>query len=203
MTLAAPRRYPVLAPLLLSALLHVGLLWKFGQSTPGAAVPVGVWVEMAPGPAGVSKPAPRRVAVTPDEQLATEQAPAPADTLAANRTGNAAASSGLSGQLGDLNGAQVSAKERYLYELEVHLNQFKSYPARARHLGLEGEVGVAVHIYQDGSVKDPHVVRPCVHDVLNRAALALLESTPTFRPLPKELGLDVLHVTVPIHYQLH
>lgn len=134
----------------------------------------------------------------PFENKKAETAAAPAPAV-----GKTAQAVGPSGPLGDVHGVQVSVRERYLFELENFINRDKPYPARARHLGMSGLVKVAFHLNQDGEITDPHVVRPCIHDVLNRAAVELVSNVGRFRPIPPELGLAVLHVTVPIQYELN
>ncbi|MBY0369691.1 TonB family protein [bacterium] len=192
-------------PYALSIAFHAALLWQFTSVFAPSDAPLGVWVEMAPGNLSASRPRPVVKSVVDasgvtDSQSASEPAEkqAPAQAL-----GNAAHSAGISGPLGEADGRAATAKERYLYALEMHFNQYKTYPPRARNLGLEGEVGVEFHVYKDGSFKDPHVVRPCIHDMLNRAALQLVAEAPRFQPIPAEVGVEVLHVTVPIHYELH
>lgn len=192
-------------PILISSAIHCALLFQFfGPTSTNTTVPLGHWVEMVPG-GQVQKM--RAHNVTPSTPSPLDQ---PADkseqassTKATPALGNTTQATGLSGQIGDLNGAQVSVRARYLYELEAFLNQNKTYPARARHLNQSGDVEIAFHVHGDGSITDPHVVRPCIHDLLNRSAIELVSSVGRFQPIPKELGLAVLHVTVPIRYELN
>jgi TonB family protein len=191
----------------LSAVLHVALLWHYTLPHSESPAPLGNWVEMVPGAKPDFRPstrsaqhsAPSPVNAPVENKLS--EAPAPSSPSAV--VGNSTQSTGLSGPVGDLNGVQVSVRERYLYELESYLNQLKTYPSRARHLQQSGNVEVGFHLHGDGSITDAHVVRPCIHDLLNESALALVSSARQFRPIPTELGVTVLHVTVPIRYELN
>ncbi len=187
---------PFAVSVALHAALLVGILAPQLSHTP---VPKGYWVELAtPAPARPVPPM-KKAPVAPTasktdlstdaKQAAT--APAAAPSVAQNRP------------LGRADGVEASTRQRYLFELEVFLNQNKTYPSRARHLGLSGEVEVAFHLHKDGSISDPHLVRPCIHDVLNQAAVEHVSRVGHFRPIPQELNVDVWHITVPIAYELN
>jgi TonB family protein len=193
-------------PLLVSGLFHVVCLVHFSGSTAPQTSPLGYWVEMAP----VSSPS--TTAASPQirhrnlDKESVEEAsalPTPSSVAPSAPVGNAATGSGVEGPLGEADGALVSIRDRYLYELEAFLNSRKVYPIKARHLGLSGRVEIAFHLEADGKISDPHIVRPCIHDVLNEAALRLVQGMGNYRPLPTELKLAVLHVTVPILYELN
>jgi len=192
------------APLLLSALAHVLALWHYASPAPDSVLPVGNWVERVSDISPRTKARKRTLSPTPSavsEPSAAEKAAE--EQKLSQALGNTQASTGLSGQIGDLNGVQVTARERYLYELEAFINQHKTYPARARLMGLAGKVEVAFHLHADGSISDTQVARPCPHDILNRAAVDLVTSVSLYRLFPAELKTPVLHVTVPIEYDLH
>ncbi len=192
----------------LSVVLHMALLWQYTLPFAENPAPIGHWVEMIPSgrpefhapttatPKTIDSPVNAPVESKPSVAAAAPTPPAAV-------LGNTTQSTGLSGPIGDMNGVKVSIRERYLYELEAYLNQLKSYPPRARHLQQTGRVEIAFHVHGDGTISDPHVVRPCIHDLLNQSALALVSSVRQFRPLPPELKLSVLHVTVPIQYELN
>jgi TonB family protein len=198
--LRIPRPWMALA---VSAAIHVALLWHYTLPSLEPPAPLGHWVEMVVG----AKPELQ----TRTKKNASVDSPvnAPVENKVASPApqapvlGNTHEATGLSGSIGDMNGVQASVRDRYLYELEAYLNQMKTYPPRARHLQMTGRVEVAFHVHGDGSITDPHVVRPCIHDLLNQSAVALVSGAQRFRPLPPELGLSVLHVTVPIQYELN
>lgn len=203
----SPQRFSSAVACLLSGLLHVFILVQFVGPAVTPKAPVGYWVEMVPSGTPELNATRRRViprspvdASAPSEKEPVAQAPS---TPNAPALGNTTQATGLSGPIGDLNGTQASVRERYLYELEAFINQHKSYPVRARHMGLSGRVEVAFHLDLDGTIRDPHVVRPCIHDLLNDAAVKLVADVGKFRPIPAELAVPVLHVTVPIEYELH
>lgn len=195
MVAALPTRHPGLWALGLSLVLHLALFAHWAGRESQRPAPLGHWIEMAasavPTPATKRREKPAR----PDD-FATENAK-PAETV------TPAVPTTPSGPLGELAGAAVGARDRYLYELEQHLNQHKQYPTRARRLGLDGRVEVAFHLHHDGRITDPHVVRPCIHDILNEAALQTVANAGTYKPFPPEISLPVLHVTVPIQYEIN
>lgn len=206
-SISLPRGFRTSLPWALSGLLHLFLLIQFVGSSATTKAPVGYWVEMVPSGNPELNASRRRTtprapvdASAPSEQEKLAQSPAAPNAPA---LGNTTQATGLSGPIGDLQGTQASVRERYLYELEAFINQHKSYPARARHMGLSGRVEVAFHLDLDGTIRDPHVVRPCIHDLLNDAAVKLVADVGKFRPIPAELAVPVLHVTVPIEYELH
>jgi TonB family protein len=180
-------------PLLASAALHFALLGNFLlRDVPTKPTALGHWVEIdaSPVPAPLTK------------KTRAPQAPASAEETAGETAVAKAAASAQSaaGKSGD---TPATLRDHYLFELESFFNSRKIYPARARHLGLEGNVEVSFHLEEDGTFSDPHVSRPCIHDVLNDAALRLVKDVGHYRPLPPELNLRVLHVTVPIQYELN
>ncbi len=207
LSLSVPRHLSSPLAWLVSGLLHIFILVQFVAPAAAPKAPVGYWVEMVPtgNPelnATRRRSTPRAPVDTsaPSEREKVAQAPAtPQEPV----LGNTTQATGLSGPIGDLQGVQASVRERYLYELEAFINQHKSYPVRARHMGLSGRVEVGFHLDLDGTIRDPHVVRPCLHDLLNDAAVKLVADVGRFRPIPAEMAVSVLHVTVPIEYELH
>lgn len=207
--LALRRHLPTGAfPFALSALVHLAVFWQYRPSPPSSPLPVGYWVESVPSAEffpqrrSLTKRAVPKSLALPTEESAPTAPPAAADPPAA-RLGNTEKATGLSGPIGDLNGVEVSVRQRYLYELEAFLNQNKPYPARARYLGQSGHVEMGFHLQADGRISEPHVVRPCIHDLLNQAALELVASKGRFRPIPPELKVSALHLTVSIQYELN
>lgn len=191
-TLELPNRTRFL-PLFASAALHFALLGNFLlQEEPTKPAALGHWVEIE---------ASRLAAPLTKKTRALHAPTAAEETTGETETAKATASAETTaGKSGD---TPATLKDRYLFELESYFNSRKVYPARARHLGLAGSVEVSFHLEEDGSFSDPHVTRPCIHDVLNEAALRLVKDVGHYRPLPAELNLRVLHVTVPIQYELN
>jgi TonB family protein len=196
-------------PYLLSGLAHIALIWFLYQPHAHrvSEAPLGTWVEMVTGDlqAPSRKTVAPKVQAPPEESLVddSEGQKAAAASAPQGVLGNTNASVGDTGPMGEANGVVTTIRSRYLFELEAFLNQYKTYPARARHLGQEGRVEVAFHLHADGSISDPHVVHPCEHDILNEAAIKLVSNIGRFRPIPPELNLPIWHITVPIQYELN
>jgi TonB family protein len=180
---------------LFSILAHVFILVHFvGPAVVDHSVPEGTWVEMMHADAPRHKARRNQPASISEDPLEKAEAVPP--------IGNTQKAVGHQGEIGHQHGAEASIRDRFLYELEAFINQYKVYPARARRLGQTGKVEVAFHLNQDGSITDPHVVKPCIHDLLNKAALDLVVRASKFRPIPPELKTPLMHVTVPIEYEL-
>jgi protein TonB len=181
-------------PLLVSIALHFALFLGWKSPSFEIAKPEGVWVEVSP-----STPLPSRIARPKVEEIKSpiNIADDKSQKLASQQMAQKTLQAGVE------NGVQASIRERYLYELELFLNQRKNYPVRARHLELEGKVEIAFHLEANGMISDPHVASASPHPILNEAALALVQGVGKFKPLPPELGVSVLHVTVPILYELN
>lgn len=185
---------------LVSFALHAFLLFAVYQiGCPSAVVhsePVGLSVQVLTAHLSAPFSAPRSTTAAAREKIA----PLGAQPQAGNSdviTQSAAAPVGVT------NGAEVSAKERYLYEMRLLLDSRKHYPALARSLGQEGRVEVGFVLQADGRVVRTDMVAPSPHANLNRAALQLAGAIEKFQPLPAELrALANWHVTVPIDYHL-
>ncbi len=120
-----------------------------------------------------------------------------------NQLGNATYSTGATGPLGDPNGVEAKASERYLYELKLMLEQRKIYPGQARMMGQTGKVIVRFVVHKDGSIDQAEIVEPSPFSKLNEAALKLIQNVKQFKPIPTELGKEQWTLNVPIHYSLN
>jgi periplasmic protein TonB len=147
----------------------------------------------APAPKSDPTPAITHSNITPKPAASQEIAP---------QIGRAEGSA-TQGQLGVQNGAAVSAKERYLYELRARIEQRKTYPPLSKRLGESGVVTLRFSIRRDGALTDLRLQSPSGHDRLNHAALELLHQIARHNPLPPELGEDSLTVDLPIEYVLN
>lgn len=116
--------------------------------------------------------------------------------------GNSSDTQNVSGPVGDPHGIEVSSKERYLYELRLMIENLKTYPRMAKRLRQEGVVHVGLRVLHDGTLQNIQVIRPCEYSKLNDAAIELIYDLGKAPPLPKDLGVDYLDLTQPIHYSL-
>ena len=103
---------------------------------------------------------------------------------------------------GDSNAPQ-GLRDAYVLRLRAMIEKNKSYPIRARQLGLSGRVVVSFTILESGRVTDVKVEKPCHHNILNRHAVEIVEHIESFEPIPRELGLSHWHMTVPIEFALN
>lgn len=108
----------------------------------------------------------------------------------------------LHGQLGRPDGFEANAKERYLYELRVLIENRKVYPAIAKRLRETGRVVVEFEILKDGHIQGVRLARPSHFDHLNNAAIQLIASIEKYRPLPKSIPGEKLSLKIPVEYVL-
>ncbi|MFZ4713357.1 MAG: energy transducer TonB [Bacteriovoracaceae bacterium] len=202
--------------MLLSVLFHALIFVTFGyklsehyKSLEQSLSPKGVLVEM--GSFATNAPvqsASSRVSKTTKETVKSPVVKSLAvsdlalDAKASSTIGNSTTSSNGLGNVGDPNGVESSALERYIYELKLVLEQNKQYPNQARMLGQEGKVTVSFTLKKDGSIIDVKISESSTYSKLNEAALKLIESLKQFKPFPSELKREQWTLNVPIQYSL-
>jgi len=93
-------------------------------------------------------------------------------------------------------------QSNYIAYIQNYLLQTKYYPLTARKRHFEGEVKLTFSIMPDGTIKNIRLSSPSKYTVLNNATLDAIKSIDSFRPLPKELHMNSLEVTVPFIYKL-
>jgi protein TonB len=189
---------------LLSFAIHAFLLFAIYEiGCPRSIVrsePLGITVQVM---GKISQPVPAKASRNPAKNAAkvirSVSAPGP-------KLGNVETTTTVlagSAVVGISNGAEASAKERYLYELRLLLDARKEYPALAKTLRQEGSVEVGFVLRPDGKIDEAGIVAPSTHASLNHAALQLVEAVGKFKPLPTELQKIVgWRVSVPIEYRL-
>jgi protein TonB len=72
-----------------------------------------------------------------------------------------------------------------------------NYPREARELGLFGSLILHVAVRSDGSIEGIRVVRSSGHEVLDQAAVRIVELAAPFAPFPPNIKreTDVLDIT--------
>jgi TonB family protein len=90
----------------------------------------------------------------------------------------------------------------YLKELSQLFAEKKKYPSMAKKLGVQGIVKVSFTIMPSGQFKNISLVEKN-HELLNRAALSLVNEVNPFKPFPKNLEPKEMAVTLPISYTLN
>ncbi len=71
-----------------------------------------------------------------------------------------------------------------------------NFPDAARRLNLSGKLTLDVALKADGSVKDLKLVRSSGHEILDKAALRIVELAAPYAPFPPEMArqYDILHI---------
>ena len=93
-------------------------------------------------------------------------------------------------------------KEAYLNSLRIEIERHKEYPRRARMFGHKGTVGVYFIILKDGTITGIELRKRCRYADLNASALELFSRIKRFDPIPRELKMDRMELTVYIEYIL-
>jgi protein TonB len=105
-----------------------------------------------------------------------------------------------------------TATRDYLYANYLEAWQRKAerignlnYPREARELGLYGNLTLHVAVRSDGTLEGIRVVRSSGHEVLDQAAVRIVELAAPFAPFPPGIkrDTDVLDITVPWQFQRH
>lgn len=186
--------------------LPVGVELMYGDSPSASLVPVAAKV-----PAKLSVPPKISVVhddgVSIDKDLAKpEIASEPLVASVAQTLGNPNGGSekgALEGREGVRNGQEVSAEDRYLFELRKLLERKKRYPMMARKMGHEGRVLVSFTLAPDGSVTKSEVVEKAEFESLNEAAHELVKSIHGAKPFPEEIHKTTWNITLPIDFSLN
>jgi protein TonB len=141
----------------------------------------------------------RRHAIPPQEKAEVNEK---AEVKAQEAQAEAAPASAQTGPVGVRDGAAVSALERYKYELRLFLESRKIYPETAKRLRQTGRVVVNFKVSSSGDLSDIRLEQPSGSEVLNRAAVELVEGASRFKPFPPETPSRELQLSLPIEYIL-
>jgi len=90
----------------------------------------------------------------------------------------------------------------YLQALRQRIIEHTSYPIRARRLGMEGAVKLALVLGCDGHLIDIESVRSSPFTVLNMAASETVKKVTPLRPLPVGTCQERMRVLIPFTYRL-
>lgn len=83
------------------------------------------------------------------------------------------------------------------------IDSHKRYPRRARQLGQEGEVVLALALHADGSLAaPPRLLRSSGTAALDQEALRMARAAAPFPPRPGTRGHELV-VHVPVQFSLH
>lgn len=92
--------------------------------------------------------------------------------------------------------------KNYLEDVKRSIVQAWTYPAVAVDKPEEGSVGVQFTIFSDGQVANLRVSHPSQRLPMNLEAMRAIKSAAPFAPIPKELGLEKIHIEFKFNYVL-
>lgn len=179
------------------------------------ALPARVPPAQAPKPRAVTEPKPRPEEMSLLKELTkrktealkkaleeTEAPPSQAEAKASAPAQAPVAAQEASSIGGGGTGAEFTARDRYLAEVRALMERQKRYPTRAKMMRQEGRVEIAFTVSASGAISDIELVKPSPNSALNQATLEILSKIARFKPIPSELRLSSLRLTVPVEYHL-
>lgn len=130
---------------------------------------------------------------------------AAAEPVLPGGTGRGVPGRGEGDRPGDERGHSIDADALYAgYAQTIHrrVQRNRSYPRVAQRAGIQGTVLLEVRVDEQGRILSIDVLRSSGHSVLDRAAIASIESLGALDPPPRELPWDRRPIEIPIHYAL-
>ena len=91
----------------------------------------------------------------------------------------------------------------YQQQLAGWLSKFQFYPATAKKLNIEGTVLVKVSIKSDGTILKSGIEKSSGSDILDQAALQLLDQATPLPAFPDRFEADEITFIAPITYNLN
>jgi protein TonB len=92
--------------------------------------------------------------------------------------------------------------DEYKAKLRAWLEQYKTYPRRAKMARMQGEATVSFTISPDGHVLSRHLLEGSGYGILDEAAMQALQKASPFPPFPEDLPKQNMKVTVPFSFYL-
>lgn len=99
-------------------------------------------------------------------------------------------------------GGTAGAEGGYRAQLVAWLARHKRYPARARAMGLEGQVVVRVTLSRDGRVQSHEIEEDSTYSVLLHEVEAMVERANPFPAMPATLSGERYELRVPVDFRL-
>lgn len=96
----------------------------------------------------------------------------------------------------------ADALRSYRIALATQAKRFKRYPAQATAAGWAGTVDVRVSVLSGGRAAPADLVRSSGYEVLDRAALAMMDAAAQRVVVPAALRGQAFVVTLPVLYSL-
>ncbi len=167
--------------------------------------------ELAPTPAP-PEPKPASSVLerpTPSSVPQTVAAPAVPVLQAAPRPESAPTAASVSSTAGgslvteaNASGEAVDGLRGYRLAVATQAKRFKRYPAQAMASGWEGSADIRVDVGSDGRPRPAAVVRSSGHELLDRAALAMIDAGALRARLPESLRGKSFAVVLPVVFNL-
>lgn len=133
----------------------------------------------------------------PVDEVDLPEAPQRADEPAEQETEDANASQQIELSAGD--SANV---DDYLTRLSRHLSQFYEYPRRARRLGQQGAPVIVFEFSRNGTLIDHSLRKSSGHDLLDDAAIAMLEEAAPLPEVPESMAGNSFRYALPVRFSL-
>jgi len=99
-------------------------------------------------------------------------------------------------------GEVVDGLRGYRLAVATQARRFKRYPAQAMASGWEGSAEIRVEVGSDGRPRTATVVRSSGHELLDRAALAMIDAGALRARLPESLRGKAFAVALPVVFNL-
>ncbi|MDR1051063.1 MAG: energy transducer TonB [Deltaproteobacteria bacterium] len=166
--------------------------------------PPGVLESSSPeaAPLVLPEPVPAPAAEKPPRRP-PERREAPPAARPGARAGPASPGPGAGGSGDGVGRGNPDRLEAYKALVSQILNRFKKYPYEAVSRGLGGTAEVSFTIGSSGRGTGARIVSSSGHGVLDEEVLALVRRCSPFPPIPPELNLEKLNLTVPVTFRLN
>jgi periplasmic protein TonB len=199
------------APALLQATLHL-----LPQARPAEAVPPQHLPLAAPPAPTLSKPESKPESRPPQSGLEQPKAisvpqtpPAPAAAPSKSAPGASTAPSAPAGSTSgalltqaNASGEAVDGLRGYRLSVATEARRFKRYAAQATVSGLTGSAEIRVEVGSDGRPRPATLFRSSGHELLDQAALAMIDAGAQRARLPESLRGKAFAVVLPVMFNL-
>ncbi len=189
---------------------------------PSATTPETIEVPAPPEPEVVALPEPPVIQPKPAKPKTAPSKTRPATTTSAKERGSSEAGSvgkpgnaagdgagtdagtgrGSGTGAGTGGGGTAAVESAYRAHLVAWLARHKRYPARARAMGLEGQVVVRVTLARDGRVQSHEIEEDSAYSVLLHEVEAMVDRANPFPAMPATLAGERFELRVPVDFRL-
>jgi periplasmic protein TonB len=96
----------------------------------------------------------------------------------------------------------ANAKATWEGLLQAHLQKFQKYPRSAQRRNVEGTAWIRFRMDREGKVLSYSIDRTSEHEVLDEAALSMLERAQPLPALPDDVPGSSIEITVPTNFNI-